>query len=127
MGIGARLSETRSGKLLDRKPLICNSLISFPHARHNTLRMQLSSFQRDTLVRPHTTGVDFREESMTARNLNSVCTAPDLKTLFIFYLNSNVTADERRIIEEHLGNCDECRQDLHFLRQLKQTWLDDDR
>jgi anti-sigma factor RsiW len=44
------------------------------------------------------------------------CTNPELGDLFILYLNGDVTAEERRQIEEHLPHCLECQEELRFFQ-----------
>lgn len=40
------------------------------------------------------------------------CQAPDLKFLFPFYLNGDVTPEEARQIESHVPGCPECQRKL---------------
>ena len=47
------------------------------------------------------------------------CTDPELGDLFISYLSGRVSADERRRIESHLPQCEECREELRFFEVLK--------
>jgi len=42
------------------------------------------------------------------------CTEPDVGDLFAFYINGNVTEDQRETIEKHLAVCPECREELRF-------------
>ncbi len=47
------------------------------------------------------------------------CTAVELRELFIFYLNGKATEDEGTRIEQHLMQCDRCRQALRLLKLVK--------
>ena len=47
------------------------------------------------------------------------CQEPALGDLFPFYLNGDVTPEERRKIEEHLSQCDECQEELEFFLALQ--------
>ena len=52
---------------------------------------------------------------------DKACRDPKLGALFLFYLNSDVTEDERRRIESHLSHCPECKEELRFFETLKQV------
>jgi hypothetical protein len=56
------------------------------------------------------------DEKIKQKPEGTSCTDPGLGDLFIPYLNDDVTAEERRQIEEHLPHCLECQEELRFFQ-----------
>ena len=52
------------------------------------------------------------------------CCDPEIGNLFVFYLNSNVTPNEKRRIEEHVLHCRECREELKFFATAKRVGME---
>lgn len=48
------------------------------------------------------------------------CTEPKLGDLFAFYINGNVTEQQRETIEKHLAVCLECREELRFFLTVRE-------
>jgi hypothetical protein len=53
------------------------------------------------------------------------CTAPDLGNLFFFYLNDDITTDERKRIEEHLPLCKDCQEEMRLFAIAKEIKKED--
>jgi anti-sigma factor RsiW len=49
------------------------------------------------------------------------CSQPQLGDLFIFYVNGTLPSDQRRMIEEHVSKCPECREELRFFATVKEA------
>jgi len=49
------------------------------------------------------------------------CAKPNLGNLFAFYINGNVTEQQREAIENHLAVCAECREELRFFLAVQKT------
>ena len=50
---------------------------------------------------------------------NYGCGDPEIGDLFLFYLNEDVTLEQRRRIEAHVSNCPECQEELRFFATIK--------
>ncbi|OGE75922.1 MAG: hypothetical protein A3K06_02535 [Candidatus Doudnabacteria bacterium RIFCSPHIGHO2_01_52_17] len=53
------------------------------------------------------------------RASNAACSRPDLLDLALFYVNNDVTEEERREIEAHVSDCKECQEELRFWLAVK--------
>lgn len=47
------------------------------------------------------------------------CQRPEIGDLFPFYVNGNVTPDQRRDLEDHVSHCSECQEELRFFLALQ--------
>jgi anti-sigma factor RsiW len=53
----------------------------------------------------------------------SQCARTELRRLFASYVKSEVSADECRMIEEHLSECQECQNRLRAILEAQQPSL----
>jgi anti-sigma factor RsiW len=65
------------------------------------------------------------DEKIEQKSERVRCDDPDAGEQLLGYVNGQTSGEERTRIEQHVQSCDECREEVRFLKAAKQARRED--